>query len=83
MSLFLADIYGNPPNPALQGHPGYGLFLVMLVMVFVVVVFALNRKNRAEIDTDEAEKEEAEKERLRDLHIKTTLNQNDKSGSKD
>jgi hypothetical protein len=79
----LADIYGNAPNSALRGHPGYGLFLVVLILVFGIGLAVINRQNPKGANTEEADKKEAEEERLRDRRIKVTTNQNDKSSSED
>jgi hypothetical protein len=80
---FLADIYGNAPNPTLRNSPGYAFFLLVFIIIFGVVLAAMTRNNPRNTAKEEAEKKEAEEERLRDLHIKIAPNPCDKSDSKD
>ncbi len=76
MCLFLADIYGNPPNPVFRGKPWYGLSFIVIIVLFVVVLAIMNRKAPKEID-----QKENERKGMRDNDKRVVPNQNDKPNS--
>jgi hypothetical protein len=78
VSIFLADRYGNPPNPMLQGNRWYGLFVIVVVVLFGVILTLINRKGAKKIERKENDKKE-----MQDNDKGAVPNQNDKSNSED